>query len=120
MSKSNDSSSAPASPSSLPLNTTINPSPVTTKTSGRAQKGIRLVTIDPRTGGDIYLFYQWNNNGLRYISQSPKGVWQGSTDLHVTDAKPGTPLESVSTISNGSTLVSYLPCRRYLFKSEQW
>ena len=76
--------------------------------------------MDPRTGGDIYLFYQWNDNGLRYISQSPKRVWQGSTDLHVTDAKPGTPLTSVSTISNGSTLVSNLPCGRCLAKSEQW
>lgn len=62
--------------------------------------------MDPRTGGDICLFYQWGDGGLRYISQSPQNIWQGSTDLHVTDAKLGTPLASASTGSNGSTYVS--------------
>ncbi|KAI4275982.1 MAG: hypothetical protein LQ337_002803 [Flavoplaca oasis] len=59
--------------------------------------------MDPGTGGDIYLFYQWYDGGLRYISQSPLRVWQGSTHLDVPDAKLGTPLAAISTKSDGST-----------------
>ena len=62
--------------------------------------------MDPRTGGDICLFYQWDDGSLRYTSQSSQHIWQGSTDLDVIDAKLGTPLASVSTGSNGSTYVS--------------
>ncbi|KAI4199089.1 MAG: hypothetical protein LQ350_004844 [Teloschistes chrysophthalmus] len=56
--------------------------------------------MEPKTGGDIFLFYQWDDGGLRYISQSPGRVWQGSTDLNVPDAKLRTPLASVSTGSS--------------------
>lgn len=63
--------------------------------------------MEPKTGGDIFLFYQWDDGGLRYISQSPGRVWQGSTDLNVPDAKLRTPLASVSTgSSKGSATVS--------------
>ena len=61
--------------------------------------------MDPGTGGDIYLFYQWYDGGLRYISQSPLRVWQGSTHLDVPDAKLGTPLAAISTKSDGSIFV---------------
>jgi hypothetical protein len=62
--------------------------------------------MNPQTGGDIYLFYQRDDGGLRYVSESPEHIWQGSSELHVTDAKLGTPLTSISTESNGSTYVS--------------
>ena len=60
--------------------------------------------MDPRTGGDIYLFYQYGDGGLSYISQSPQRIWQGSINLEVTDALPGSPLASISTSTNGSVL----------------
>lgn len=56
--------------------------------------------MDPWTGGDIYLFYQWDDRSLHYIAQNAERVWQGSTDLHVTNAKLGTPLASVGTFYN--------------------
>ncbi|KAL8636413.1 MAG: hypothetical protein Q9228_006187 [Teloschistes exilis] len=56
--------------------------------------------MDARTDGDIFLYYQWDNGGLRYISQSPGRVWQGSTDLDVPDAKLRTPLASVSYVES--------------------
>ncbi|KAL8871761.1 MAG: hypothetical protein Q9174_002470 [Haloplaca sp. 1 TL-2023] len=68
-------------------------------------RGSRLATMDPLTGGDIYLFYQWSDGGLRYISQSPRRVWQGSTNLDVPDAKLGTPLAALTTESDESTFV---------------
>ena len=64
--------------------------------------------MDPRTGGDIYLYYQYGDGSLRYISQSPERIWQGSTNLQVTNARFGTPLAAVSTSSNGSVFVSSL------------
>lgn len=62
--------------------------------------------MDTRTNGEIYLFYQWDDGGLRYIAQSSQHTWEGSSELHVTDAKLGTPLASVSTESNGSAYIS--------------
>ena len=70
--------------------------------------GSRLATMDPLTGGDIYLYYQYGDGSLRYISQSPERIWQGSTNLQVTNAKLGTPLAAVSTSTNGSVFVSGL------------
>ena len=37
--------------------------------------GSRLTTMDPRTGGDIYIYYQYGDGSLRYISQSPERIW---------------------------------------------
>jgi len=111
-----NSDSSGSMTSDLPMNTPIAPSSVNPKASGSVLQGTRLATMDPRTGGDIYLFYQWEDSGLRYISQSPRRVWQGSTDLHVTDARAGTPLTSVSTGYNESTAVSIFRLSQYLAK----
>ena len=70
--------------------------------------GSRLTTMDPRTGGDIHLYYQYGDGSLRYISQSPQRIWQGSTNLQVTNTKLGTPLAAVSTSTDGSVFVSGL------------
>ena len=70
--------------------------------------GSRLAMMDPLTGDDIYLYYQYGDGSLRYISQSLERIWQGSTNLQVTDAKRGTPLAAVSTLTNGSVIVSGL------------
>ena len=90
----------------IPINATIKPSPVTAAAQGEVLKGTRLTTMDPRTGGDIYLFYQWDDGGIRYISQNVSRIWQGNINLEITDAKKGSPLASVSTGANGSTFVS--------------
>ncbi|PGH36189.1 hypothetical protein GX50_01045 [[Emmonsia] crescens] len=66
-------------------------------------KGTRLASMDPRTGGDIFVYYQNGDGSLRYISMSPTRVWQGSRILPVDDAMMGTPLAATHTVSNGST-----------------
>lgn len=71
-----------------------------------ALRGTRLATMDPRTGGDIYLYYQTTDGSLRYISQSPARIWQGSMNLRITNAKLGTPLCTTYTSANGSVIVS--------------
>ena len=91
--------------SDSPANAAIDPTQPTSESPGGVLRGSRLSTMDPYTGGDIYLFYQWSDGGLRYISQSPLRVWQGSTHLDVPDAKLGTPLATISTKSDGSTFV---------------
>ncbi|KAL6719480.1 hypothetical protein ACLMJK_003720 [Lecanora helva] len=83
------------------------PSPQNNETQG-VLHGTNLAVMDPFTGGDIYLFYQWSDGSIRYIDQSPERVWQGSTYLDVADAKLGTPLTSVSTNSSNGTLFSWL------------
>ncbi|KAI4282459.1 MAG: hypothetical protein L6R38_002925 [Xanthoria sp. 2 TBL-2021] len=65
---------------------------------GGVLRGTRLTTLEPRTGGDINLFYQTNDGSLHYISQSQERIWQGSTNLNISDAKLRTPL--CSTYSN--------------------
>ena len=70
--------------------------------------GSRMTTMDPHTGGDIYLYYQCGDGSLHYISQSPEFIWQGITNLQVTNARMGTPLAAVSTSTNGSVFVSGL------------
>jgi len=85
------------------------PTAVPTGNPAGVLNGTRLTTMDPRTGGDIYLYYQYGDGGLRYISQSPARIWQGSTDLQVTNAMLGTPLATASTSTNGSTFVSIFP-----------
>ncbi|KAL8702185.1 MAG: hypothetical protein Q9201_004540 [Fulgogasparrea decipioides] len=84
-------------------NATLESPSITSKSSDSVLKGTRLVTMDPRTGGDIYLYYQEDDGGLHYISQSPQRIWQGSAKLNVPDARLGTPLGSISTVTNGST-----------------
>lgn len=74
---------------------------------GRVLRGTRLTTLEPRTGGDINLFSQTNDGSLRYISQSQERIWQGSTDLNISDAKLTTPLCSTySNFKDGSVYVS--------------
>jgi len=84
----------------------VSPTAVPTGNPAGVLNGTRLTTMDPRTGGDIHLYYQYGDRSLRYISQSPKRIWQGSTDLQVTDAMLGSPLATVSTSTKGSVLVS--------------
>ncbi|KAI4236040.1 MAG: hypothetical protein L6R40_006286 [Gallowayella cf. fulva] len=86
-------------------------------------RGTRLTTMEPRTGGDIDLFYQNADGSLHYISQSQARIWQGSFDLNVSDAKLGTPL--CSTYSNwgdGSVYVSPDSAEglSHLFTFRQW
>ena len=100
--------SSNVSSSDIPINATSSPSPVSSNISGNVLEGTRLVTMGPKTGGDIFLFYQWNDSSLRYIDQSPQRVWQGSIDLHVTDTRLGTPLAAVATTSNDSATVIVL------------
>ncbi|KAK2792900.1 hypothetical protein FQN52_002578 [Onygenales sp. PD_12] len=59
--------------------------------------------MDARTGGDIFMYYQYADGSLRYISMSPDGVWQGSRTLPVDDAKLGTPLTATYYVKNGLT-----------------
>ena len=70
--------------------------------------GSRMTIMDPRTGGDMYLYYQYGDGSLHYISQSPEHIWQGVTNLQVTNARMGTPLAAISTLTNGSVIVSGL------------
>ena len=74
--------------------------------------GTRLATMDPRTGGGIFLYYQVTSGGLQYISMSPRRIWQGSMDLQITDALLGTSLATTSTSINGLIYVSneHLSC----------
>ncbi|KAI4254238.1 MAG: hypothetical protein L6R42_007280 [Xanthoria sp. 1 TBL-2021] len=73
---------------------------------GGVLRGTRLTTLEPPTGGDINLFHQTNDGSLHYISQSQERIWQGSTDLNISDAKLRTPLGSTySNFKDGSVHV---------------
>ncbi|KAL8952566.1 MAG: hypothetical protein Q9222_001520 [Ikaeria aurantiellina] len=85
----------------------IKPTAVTNKTSIGALNGTRLATMDPRTGGGIWLFYQLADGKLQYISQSPTRIWQGIIDMKITDAKLGTPLCATYLHTNASVFVSF-------------
>ncbi|KAL8721790.1 MAG: hypothetical protein Q9225_001590 [Loekoesia sp. 1 TL-2023] len=93
-------------PSTSNTSSTVYPTAVPNATLSGALKGTRLATMDPRTGGDIYLYYQATDGGLHYISQSPARIWQGSMNLRITNAKLGTPLCTTYTSTNGSVVVS--------------
>ncbi|KAK2798538.1 hypothetical protein FQN50_008806 [Emmonsiellopsis sp. PD_5] len=94
-----DKPNDPDSPSATPSSPTSTSLP----TEDGILKGTRLSTMDPRTGGDIFVYYQYGDGSLRYISMSPTRVWQGSRSLPVDDAMIGTPLTATFTITNGST-----------------
>lgn len=82
---------------------------VATRTSNGVLRGTRLTTMDAHTGGDIYLYYQYEDGGLHYIPLSSARIWQGSTDLRVTDAMLGTPLAATSTRFKGAITVGLPP-----------
>ncbi|OJD11048.1 hypothetical protein ACJ73_09624 [Blastomyces percursus] len=63
--------------------------------------GTRLAAMDPRSGGDVFLYYQNGDASLRYITLSPTRVWQGSRTLPLDDAMLYTPIASTYTDSNG-------------------
>ncbi|KAL8734494.1 MAG: hypothetical protein Q9166_001394 [cf. Caloplaca sp. 2 TL-2023] len=66
--------------------------------------------MEPRTTsteGDMALFYQMTDGRLYYISRSQARIWQGTSDLNISDAKLGTPLCSTySNYKDGSVYVS--------------
>ncbi|KAK2805873.1 hypothetical protein FQN51_008647 [Onygenales sp. PD_10] len=92
-------SNDPDSPSATPSSSTLSSVP----TEDGILQGTRLSSMDPRTGGDIFVYYQYGDGSLRYISMSPNRVWQGSRTLPVDNAMIGTPLTATFTITNGST-----------------
>ncbi|PGH00631.1 hypothetical protein AJ79_08147 [Helicocarpus griseus UAMH5409] len=93
---SKDSPATSSSSSPLP------PAPSTPSKDG-VFKGTRLAAMDPRSGGDIFLYYQYGDGSLRYISLSASRDWQGSRSLPAKDSMAGTPLATTHTVSNGST-----------------
>ncbi|KAK2732405.1 hypothetical protein FQN55_004129 [Onygenales sp. PD_40] len=64
-------------------------------------KGTRLSSMDPRTGTDIFLFYQYGDGSIQYMPLTSSRAWQGSKTLPVENAMIGTPLTTTYTSVNG-------------------